>query len=358
MECSSIPQINYGDFSRHLHNQAAKKRIPIGGGLEPTFRCNLKCVHCYSSIMAPKLNTEEELSFREICGILDQIAEEGCLWLLITGGEPLCRKDFLDIYTYAKKKGFIITLFTNGTLITKEIIKCFRQWRPFNIEITLYGATKETYESVTQIPGSFVHSLRGIDLLLENNLPLRLKSIIMTLNKHEIWEMKKVVESYGMPFLFDPILSPGLDGSRKPCSYRLPPLEIVELDLADQERLKSWQEYLEDFTMPPPTDHLYLCGAGETSFLINLYGKLQLCALSRFPNYDLRQGTFKQGWHYFFEKIRERKVKKDFKCRNCEIISLCGQCPGWSYLECGNWDTPIEYLCQIAHLRAKAFKIN
>jgi len=354
MECSPIPALSYGQFSQLIHKEATKKRIPIGGGFELTFHCNLRCVHCYVSCETDK--ERSELSFQEICRILDEISEEGCLWLLITGGEPLVRKDFLDIYTYAKKKGFIITLFTNGTLITQEVIECFRKWRPFNIEITLYGATEETYEKVTQMPGSFNKCLKGIKLLLEAKLPLRLKSMIMSLNKHEIKELKEFSESRGMSFLFDAILSPGLDRSRLPCSYRISPEEVVELDISDPERLQSWKEYFASFRGESNSDYLYICGAGQTSFFINPYGELQLCVLSRSPSYSLRTGAFGNGWYNFFGKVREQKVQKDFLCRKCELISLCGQCPGWSHLEHGNWDTPVEYLCQIAHLRAQAFR--
>lgn len=355
MKCSPIPQLSYGQFSFNIHEKAAESRIPLGGGLEPTHRCNLKCVHCYARCRSMKQERRSELSFREISGILDQIAEEGCLWLLITGGEPLIREDFLDIYMYAKKKGFIVTIFTNGTLVSKEVIDCFRKWRPFNIEVTLYGATSETYETVTQVPGSFAKCLKGIDLLLDAGLPLQLKSIIMTLNRHEVGQLKEFSESRGMPFLIDPILSPRLDRSRDPCSFRLSPREVVEIDVADPERVQQWKEYLADFRGRPKSNHLYLCGAGQTSFFINPYGELQMCVLSRSPSYDLRRGSFRGGWYEFLGKVRQRKARDDFPCKECDLISLCGQCPGWSYLEHGNEDSRVDYLCQIAHLREQAF---
>ena len=135
-----------------------------------------------------------------------EVTDAGCLWLLLTGGEPLLRRDFLDIYTYAKRKGLILTLFTNGTLITPRIADYLAEWRPFNIEITLYGATQETYERVTGIPGSYARCRRGIDLLLERKLPLNLKTMVMTLNHHELDQMKSLAASLGVQFRFDPIM--------------------------------------------------------------------------------------------------------------------------------------------------------
>jgi MoaA/NifB/PqqE/SkfB family radical SAM enzyme len=96
-----------------------------------------------------------ELSYEEHCRILDEIADAGCLWLLYSGGEIFARGDFLEIYTYAKKKGLLITLFTNGTMITPKIADYLLEWRPFSIEVTLYGHTKGTYERLTGIPGSY-----------------------------------------------------------------------------------------------------------------------------------------------------------------------------------------------------------
>ena len=117
MECPHIPEITLERFWEPIRNKIQAKRIPVSGTIEPTLRCNLRCVHCY----IPHDFIEKELSYGEWCQVLDEIVTEGCLWLLITGGEPFIRDDILDIYTYAKKKGMIITLFTNGTLITPKI---------------------------------------------------------------------------------------------------------------------------------------------------------------------------------------------------------------------------------------------
>jgi MoaA/NifB/PqqE/SkfB family radical SAM enzyme len=105
MECPHIPEISYSEFGERLNKQIVAERIPVSGSFELTFRCNLRCAHCYCNLPLNDQDTiEKELATEEVFNILDQIAEAGCLWLLITGGEPLLRKDFLEIYTYAKKK--------------------------------------------------------------------------------------------------------------------------------------------------------------------------------------------------------------------------------------------------------------
>src|SRR4051812_39529347 len=167
--------------------------------------------------MADTEAQHRELSYDEHCRLLDELADAGCLWLLFTGGEIFARADFLDIYTYAKRKGFIVTLFTNGTLITERIADTLLEWRPFAIEITLYGRTRETYEALTGIPGSYDQCLRGIRLLQERGLPLSMKTVAVSINRHEIWEMKRFVEEdLKLPFKFDAMMTPRIDCSQSP----------------------------------------------------------------------------------------------------------------------------------------------
>jgi len=129
---------DYADWSLGLHKQAAARRVPISGTIEVTRRCNLRCVHCYNNLpLGDDEARESELTYEEHCRILDDISEAGCLWILYTGGEPFAREDFLNIYTYARKKRLLLTVFTNGTLITPRIADYPVQWRPVSIEITL-----------------------------------------------------------------------------------------------------------------------------------------------------------------------------------------------------------------------------
>ena len=356
MECPHIPKISKSEFGKRLRDKLAGKRVPLAGSLELTFRCNLRCVHCYLGDARAGLAGKEELSYPEIRGLLDQIVDEGCVWLLLTGGEPLLRPDFLDIYTYAKQKGLLLTLFTNGTLITPQIADYLQEWRPSKIEISLYGRTKETYERVTGVPGSYERCLRGIELLLERGLPLRLKTVAITLNKHEILATKDYAKDLGLSFYFDPLVNPGLDGEPGPTRFRLTPEEVLELDLADIERadeLRDFHARMQGRASEP--EYTYVCASGIRSFHIDPHGMLSLCIMSRNGSYDLRRGSFHEGWEEFIPQIRYQKASDAYACSRCELISLCGQCPGWAQLECGDQESKVEFLCRVAHLRAEAF---
>jgi radical SAM protein with 4Fe4S-binding SPASM domain len=266
------------------------------------------------------------------------------------------RRDFLDVYTYAKRKGLLITLFTNGTTLTPRTADSLAEWRPFSVEITLYGATRGTYERVTGVPGSYGLCMRGIELLIERGLPLKLKTMVMTLNRHELWDMKALAKRLGVDFRFDAALNAGLGGGMRPARLRVPPEDVVHMDLACEERMNAWREYRGLFPDNACHDeHLYQCGAGLSTFNIDPYGTLSACLMSRTPCYNLRRGSFRDGWKNFMPQVRKLKRTRKSHCRNCEHMALCDQCPGWALLETGDQEEPVKYLCRIANLRAEAF---
>lgn len=358
MECLQIPEISYGEFSQRLHDLGVNQRLPLAGSLELTERCNLRCAHCYINLPAGDRETQKrELSFKEWARLLDEVAGEGCLWLQITGGEPLLRPDFRDLYLHAKKLGLIITLFTNGTLITPELADFLQDYPPFAVSITVYGRTKATYEAVTRTPGSYEKCLRGIDLLLARRVPLELKTMVMTLNAHEVWDLKAWAQGLGVNFYFDGEINARLDGGREPLALRLSPEEVVALDTRDGTRLQEWQRYWDNFGEVVNTDDIFSCSAGLDCFHLDPYGQMQVCMMSRTPSYDLRRGSWREGWTEFIPSRRRQKPQGDYPCGRCALLNLCGQCPGWAGLECGDPEAPVAYLCQIAHLRAEKLGI-
>ena len=238
----------YGDFSSLIHDRQKGRRAPMEVSIELTHRCPLECQHCYNNLpMSDENARRQELSFKEHIRLLDELVDVGCLWILYTGGEVFARKDFLDIYTEAKKRGFLITIFTNGTMITPRIADHLAEYRPFSIEITLYGATRETYETLTQIPGSFDRCMKGIRLLQERNLPLKLKTVPTTINFHEVSEMKRFAEQdLGAEFKFDALVNPRTDCSQSPLAIRLSPEQVVSLDFRDPVRKAEFQKMAEE----------------------------------------------------------------------------------------------------------------
>jgi radical SAM protein with 4Fe4S-binding SPASM domain len=349
MEGINIPELRYSSFSRRLHSKKESEGVPLEGAIEVTSHCNLNCKHCYIR----DNSIEDELSYDEFLRIIDEITDAGCLWLTFTGGEPFIRRDFLDIYTYAKRKGLLIVIFTNGTLITPQIADYLKEFKPFYLEISLYGMSRETYKNVTGSADNYDRCMDAISLFMERKVLFRLKSVLIKQNKHEIFKMKSFARRLGVDFRFDLLINPRIDGGKAPCDVRVTPEEGVNMEMADKEVRKEWAKAFAEIDGKQNPELLFSCGAGQNLFNIDSQGNLQICNMVRYINYDLRKGSFNKGWN-LFPGILSRKVKGKSKCATCKIDYFCNRCPGWSMMEYGDEEAPIEYACEIAHLRAEA----
>ncbi len=358
MDCPSPVMVEDGGFFQRMKEKLGKERLPLEGSLEVTLRCNLRCVHCYLGDFRSGIPDMQELSLAEIRSIIDQVTDAGCLDFLITGGEPFVRPDMLDIYGYAKEKGLLVTIFTNGTLLTPYIADYLADMPPFQAEITLYGASKETYERISGIPGSFERCVRGIDLLLERDISLKLKTMLLTLNHHELEAMQRFSASRGIEFRYDPLINGAHDGGRGPLSYRVDPEKVIEIEMQDPVRSQEMEKFSRRYSKVQVDDkYIYTCGAGRYSFHIDPYGRMSPCITSRARTYDLRKGSFKDGWEQFLPKERSLPTTRITHCTTCLLRGMCEQCVGRAFTETGDSEEPIDYLCQLTHLRAQAFKI-
>jgi len=353
-----LEQVSYGQFSADLHQRQAGQRVPLQVSIEVTRRCPLECLHCYNNLPMGDLEARRrELTKEEHFRVLDELVEMGCFWILYTGGEIFARKDFLEIYTYAKKKGFLITLFTNGILISESIADYLVEWPPFAIEITLYGRTRETYEALTMIPGSYDRCLRGIRLLKERKLPLKLKTVATSINKHEVVAMRRFAEEeLGVEFKMDGQINPRIDCSQSPLAVRLTPEEVVALDMNAPYGMIEYRRLAEEEAHKPRratlNDGIYYCGGGHGSFAINPDGEMSICIMSQQDKFEVRRSGLRQVWERSLREVRSTKRTRLTKCVECGIQSLCGMCPANGELENGDKESPVEFLCHVAHLRA------
>lgn len=351
LECGGLPDAGYMPFRGRIYERALAERIPLTGSIEITSRCNLGCVHCYISNTG---ETKQDLSLIELESIVDQLAEEGCLWLLITGGEPLLRPDFKEFYTYVKRCGIIPILFTNGTLITEDIADLLESMPPYLVEVSIYGSTEDTFEAITRVPGSFRKCMDGIECLLKRGIKLHLKTMAMTMNVDDIPAMKSLSQELGVPFRFDSMLNCTLNGDVGPLEYRLSPERVITLDEQDEERMEVWSGLVRNFPNEVQyPDRIFQCGAGLCTFHIDCTGHLNVCMMYRKKSFDLRTGTFRDGWRLYLPDVITREWSREVACSTCSLKSMCGQCPGWGYLEHGDPEEPVEYLCRVAHMRAE-----
>jgi radical SAM protein with 4Fe4S-binding SPASM domain len=354
-----VKTLSFKELSTKIYPSYSNKRVPLDATLELTYRCNNNCVHCYCNIpISDEPDNREELSTAEIRNLLDGLASMGSLHLLITGGEPLLRADFKEIYLYAKKMGFLITLFTNGILIDDDTIKLLSKYPPFVVEISLYGATEATYEKVSRVKGSYEKCMNGIKKIVGSGIKVKLKSMALTINQHEIEAIDKIAQQYRCEFRFDPILNKRIDHSNisKPEQYRIPPEDVVRLDRAFPKRMEEWKEFCDKLIgCSTIDDMLYKCGAGVTMIHINPYGFVKGCMMMVKDGFSLRTQELRWIWEEGIPSAIRRKKNFVLPCDECRLINLCGQCAAWSTVEHGDIKKEVSYLCNIAKKRQKSF---
>lgn len=340
---------------------AYARRVPLEGTLETTFRCNLACAHCYVNQPAGDAAARgRELPLGRLLALIDEIVAEGGLDLLLTGGEVLLRPDFPELYLHAVRRGLRVTVFTNGTLISDRIADLFADYHPACVEVSLYGMTRATYERVTRVPGSFERCLAGIRKLHARGVPLKLKTMVLAWNRHEVEAMRAFAHELGVDFRHDSLLNPRVDcGANRNAELQVSAEEALATDLADPEirarHERAHRELLEALAagVASAADApVYTCGAGQMGFTVDPYGRLQLCQLSRRSSFDLRADTFARGWHEFFPALRARTWQTDAACRRCTLRSVCGNCPGAAEMEHGDVEARVAQFCEITHLRA------
>jgi MoaA/NifB/PqqE/SkfB family radical SAM enzyme len=356
------------DFA--LWDKFEDRRIPLSFDIEVTARCNNNCRHCYINLPpGDKAALHDELTLDEISHIADQAVSLGTLWCLITGGEPLIREDFFDLYRLLKKKGLLVSVFTNACLVTEKHIKLFRDYPPRDIEITVYGATEKTYERVTRISGSYAAFRRGLDQLLEGGIKFDLKTMALRSNVHELPTIARFCRERTENFFrFDPILQLRFDGNetrnREIRIERLSAEEIIGIEKADPERSAAMEKRcgMPEMAIPSQelTDRLFQCHAGEESFAVSYSGLFRLCPSlwQRDCLYDLRRGTLAEAWFDFTPRVRAvTSDNSEFleTCRLCPLMNQCQWCPAHAYLECGRMDEWCEYFCRVTHIRTETF---
>jgi radical SAM protein with 4Fe4S-binding SPASM domain len=337
-----------------MFDYAVAHRVPLNGSIAMTHRCHLRCVHCYLGCERQTPPARGELDTAFWCSVVDQVAEAGCLNLLITGGEPLLRPDFARVYRHARERGILVTVFTNATLVDEPLVRLFEELPPQEVEVTLYGASEDVYERVTGVKGSYRRCLAAIDRLLERGVPVGLKSVILTDNQHEMSALRQMATDRGVDFRVDGALFPGRDGDRGPLDHRVPAERAVAIEMEDEGLRSRTAEYFERTRGAVPAEKLFDCTAGITSFHVDSEGTLLPCLMVATHGFDLRQGTFREGWEGVIPRFQEQEIRPGFDCHTCDMRFLCGACPAQAGLESGSPHRKAEYLCRLGEARFDA----
>lgn len=337
---------------------SALPRIPFEGSIDLTYRCNNRCRHCWLWEPAGSPLQQRELTFDEIRRIVDEARAMGCQRWSISGGEPMLRHDFPEIFDYITQKSVSYSINTNGTLITPQIAQMLK--RKGNKMIALYGATPQVYDHITQHPGGFEMVMQGIHYLQEAGAGFIIQLVPMQGNYHQWDEMITLAKQMsprwrvGASWLWLSQNS-SLQRNQEILGQRLPPNIVIDLDKPD---LPSKDLHIEQSTATKQKSFdenclFARCIENRRDFHIDAYGGLSWCSFIKDPvlRFDLLQGSFKEAWEIFIPSC-VNKVCADQEwnenCGSCELRSDCRWCAVYAFLETGRYTAPIPYLCEVA----------
>src|SRR5262249_1062084 len=202
-----------------LYASAEERAVPLSALVELTNACNVDCEHCYLDLLPD--HRIGALSTEEWKQIFRELAAEGCLFLTLSGGEILIRRDWYELAAYARKLGFALRLYTNGTLIDDDVADRIAELTPVAVEISLHGATAETQDAITRRPGSFERTARGVSRLRARQVAVVLKCVLMRRNAHEFASLRRLAREWGAEILFDVEVTPKNDGSYGPVALTM-----------------------------------------------------------------------------------------------------------------------------------------
>ena len=338
-------------FEETLGARARRERQPLSCLFEITPRCNLRCHFCYVALdpyQGPYLDTEQSRQ------VLDIVERAGVLWLTLTGGEIFSRRDFAAIYEHALAKGFLVTLYTNATMVTESIARLLADRPPFSVEVSIYGADAAHYESTTQIPGSFARFERGIERLRAAGVPLLMKCPISTLSSDHVDELVEWCTARSLPFKADPHNDARHDGGQQPTLYRIEPRRVLAL----RDQLYELRHGAPRPAGPLPecsvrgeageTEELYTCGAGRVALFVDALGNASHCVIDREPSFPILETPWDQLWSEMGAWVTQ-PLPADASCSGCSLRGGCSNCPARARLATGSPFLKDQYQCDITH---------
>lgn len=340
-------------------------RLPLNGSIDLTYRCNNNCRHCWLWLSEKSIERKNELTLDEILKIVNEARKMGCRGWKISGGEPMLRPDFPEIFDYILSKSISYSLNTNGTFITPQIARLMK--KKGNKMVALYGATAEVHDHITRKPGSFEAAMRGFAYLKEADVGFTVQIIPMRDNYPQYKEMVKLAESLspifriGAPWLWLSSCE-NSEKNQEILRQRLDPEDAVKMDEPDICDEKFSSKKKDEICSPCDEDDRIFksCIENRLNFHIDPYGKMTFCGFIKESSlrFDLRGGSFSDCWEKFIPSlVNNVRGGKEYieNCGSCELRSDCRWCPVYAYLEHGRFSAKQDYLCSIAKA-TKAFK--
>ncbi len=354
-------------FSAYIHSRAIAKGVPVSGTFELTSRCNFNCRMCYVHNQDSALCKSWEKSAEWWIELGKKAASEGMVFLLITGGEPLLRPDFKEIYTELSKLGLMISINTNGSLLCGEIAELFKKNPPTRLNISLYGGSDETYERFTGLP-YFTRVIENIKLMKSYGIDIRLNVSITKDNYQDAAEIYRLSRELGVRvkaahYMYPQVLVGAKSGENQSrlcadsaAKTRVDWYKIIFPENEIPGRFKNTLngvESLDEACIEDGEDGKVKCRAGRSSFWVTSKGEMCFCGVAGHP-FSIDELGFKGAW----DKVREfsASIRTPAKCEACKYKNICCVCAAACYTETGDFSTVPEYVCRMTERIAQLMK--
>lgn len=333
-------------LATYLHNKGGRLGLPIGGSFELTARCNFNCPMCYVHEQEPV----GELTADRWIDLARQAKEAGLVFALLTGGEPFARKDFFEIYSAMKAMGIMVSINSNGSMLSGQILEQLKENPPYRVNISLYGGCAETYRKMCG-RDAFEQVLENIRAVKNAGIDVRLNVSITPYNKEDIRKIYEISQELGVhvkgtSYMYPPIRATG------DLRHRLSAEEAAEAAvLWDQLRLTPEQfsrmaERMRQRECAVDLDDEGVgCRAGSSSFWLAWDGRMLPCGMMPGPEaYPLEVG-FDNAWQQIRRATRE--IRMPHECTVCRNREFCHVCAAVTVTETGRFDAVPEYVCRM-----------
>ena len=359
-------------LTSYLFSKASAARVPISGTFELSPVCNFACKMCYVRKTAAEVrNSPRPIMTKERwLEIAKQARDAGMLYLLLTGGEPFLWPDFWELYEQLIRMGFIVSINTNGSLIDEDAVQRLRRLPPSRINITLYGASDETYERLCMAKGVFSKVDRAITMLREAGIVVKLNGSLTPYNICDLeactaYARKRGLIYEAVTYMFPPMRR---DASLVGTNERFTPEEAARyngenfrLQYGDELYRKRMQAISRGVIPPPgldescidPRDGKVRCRAGKASFWVTWDGWMTPCGMMPEPKVELTGRSFSDAWAELTQIGRD--IKLSGVCTSCPNQKLCHSCAAMALAETGRTDGIPTYLCRMVEaMKAQA----
>lgn len=362
--CAQNAGLGDASLTQLIAIKAERQRIPLNVHLELTYRCNEQCLHCYCVVEHGKEEEarRRELTYAEITHLLDDLADLGALYVTFSGGEVLVRPDFFEIVEYAREKGFVYRIFTNGIGLTEERVKRIAALEPLTVELSVFSADPAIHDAITRVPGSFRRLLHSVERLKAHGLRVYLKTVIMKPNVAGLAEVHRLGKELGVfTHTFSCEVSPRINGDIHGPSRH----QLDEQELFDYLSSSTWRKQLAPILEGPPQEvarQKQTCGPAINGCCVDPYGNVFPCIAFRIPIGNIREQSFKDLWYSPPPPIQDLLSVHTYadlsECASCELVGFCSRCHGDNLLERGgDWKSCHQRARRVASAERRLYQI-